>query len=208
MATDTRERILSTAARLFHEQGYHATGVATIQREAEVSSGSFYNFFPSKEDLLVGVLERYVEILRPAIMDPAEAAADDPLQRIFALLAGYRVGLESTGCAMGCPLGNLALELSDNHPRIRELIDLNFRNWAAVVRGWLDQAADRLPADVDRDGLAHFVLTVMEGGIMQARAAKNLDPFDAAVDQLADYFNRLVDAAARDEPTPGDPAHA
>lgn len=207
MATDTRERILATAARLFHEQGYHATGVATIQREAEVSSGSFYNFFPSKEDLLVGVLERYAEILRPTIMDPAEEVAEDPLERIFALLARYRLGLETTECTMGCPLGNLALELSDNHPRVRDLIDLNFRNWAGAVRDWLDQAGNRLPEDVDRDGLACFVLTVMEGGIMQARAAKSLEPFDASVIQLADYLNRLQDDASEspgpaDDPTP------
>ena len=193
--SDTRERILAAAARLFHEQGFHATGVATILREAGVNSGSLYHFFPSKEDLLLGVLGRYVERLRPEVTDPAESASADPIERVFALMAGYRAGLEMTGCAMGCPIGNLALELSDNHPDIRALIDRNFENWADVVAGWLEDAGDLLPGGLDRRRLAKFVLTTMEGGIMQARAKRTLAPFDESVAELRTYFDLLMERA-------------
>src|SRR5215470_16101029 len=101
----TRARILETARRLFYEQGYHATGIATILREADVNSGSLYHFFSSKEALLKGVLEHYVDLLRPAVMEPAEAATRDPVERIFTLLANYRAGLELARCKMGCPIG-------------------------------------------------------------------------------------------------------
>lgn len=200
MSADTKTKILEVARRLFHEQGYHATGIATILREANVNSGSLYYFFPSKEELLVGVLKYYVELLRPMVMDPAEAATADPIERVFALLANYRLGLEMTGCTMGCPIGNLALEVGDNYPEIRKLIDLNFHNWAAVVRGWLEAAGERLPADVNRGELAQFVLTVMEGGIMQSRAAGTLAPYDASVRQLREYFERLQAAAGAAPP--------
>src|ERR1041384_7284747 len=96
----TKSRILEAARRLFYEQGYHATGIATILREADVNSGSLYHFFPSKEALLIGVLERYVDLLRPVVMDPAEAAAGDPIERIFRMLANYRAGLEAAKCRM------------------------------------------------------------------------------------------------------------
>jgi AcrR family transcriptional regulator len=194
----TKDRILDVAARLFHEQGYNATGVATILREARVNAGSLYHFFPSKEALLVGVLQRYVELLKPIVLSPQEERTDDPIERVFALLAWYRMGLEMTGCTMGCPIGNLAIEVGDSHPEIRSLIDLNFRNWARGVRSWLDAAADRLPPDTDREQLAHFILTVMEGGIMQARASGNLEPYDASVAQLRAYFDLLEKSA----PTP------
>lgn len=194
-SADTRTRVLDTAMRLFYEQGYHATGIATILREADVNSGSLYYFFPSKEALLMGVLERYIEGLEPMVMCHARAATDDPIERIFVLLRNYRQGMEITGCKMGCPIGNLALELSDDHAEIRRLIDQNFRNWTAVIRSWLDEAGERLPADVNRDELAQFVLTVMEGGIMQARAAVSLAPFDASVRQLRRYFDGLLEMA-------------
>src|SRR5450830_248907 len=97
----TRVRLVETAARLFHEQGYEATGVATILREAGVHSGSLYHFFSSKEDLLAAVLDRYLEKLRPEILDRAESAADDPIDRVFALLDLYRAGLQITHCGLG-----------------------------------------------------------------------------------------------------------
>lgn len=193
---DTRRRILETARRLFHEQGFHATGIATILREADVNSGSLYHYFASKERLLEGVLQYYVELLRPMVMDPAEKRSTDPIERVFELLTQYREGLNYFQCRMGCPIGNLALEVGDDHPEARRLIDENFRNWAAVVRGWLESAGDRLPRAVDRGQLAHFVLTVMEGAIMQARAAGALAPFDESVSQLRAYFRHLESTAA------------
>jgi AcrR family transcriptional regulator len=193
---DTRTRLLETAARLFHEQGYEATGIATILRESGVNSGSLYHFFRSKEDLLRGTLEWRLEMLRPIVTDPAEAQTDDPVERVFALLAGYRRMLEVTGCTMGCPIGNLALELSDSHPHIRALLHSNFENWLDVVGGWLQAAGDRLPADVHRRELARFVLTTMEGGIMQARASGSLDQFDQSVAHLRRYVDLLLGQAA------------
>jgi TetR/AcrR family transcriptional repressor of nem operon len=191
MGTDTRTSLLDTAMRLFHEQGFAATGVATILRESGVNSGSLYHFFPTKESLLTAVLERYTQLLRPIVMDPVEKQASDPIERVFALLAWYRQGMHMTGCKLGCPIGNLALEMADNHPDVRELCDRNFAGWVNAVRQWLDQAGDRLPHDCDRLELAQMVLNTMEGGIMQARSRASIEPFDAAVRQLRKYFDYL-----------------
>ena len=189
---ETRERLLQTAFRLFHEQGYHATGVATILREAEINPGSMYHYFESKDDLLLGVLRFALDYLEPAVMGPAEARTPDPLGRVFALLEQYRQGMKLKGCKLGCPIGNLALEVSDDNPRARELIHRNFENWIDQVHRWLDAAGHRLPAGLDRRQLARFILTVMEGGLMQSRAAGHLGPFDDSVAQLRNYFDLLA----------------
>ena len=198
---DTRAKILQTSFRLFHEQGYHATAIATILREADVNPGSLYHFFPSKDALLIGVLEFALVLLRPAVMDPAERRTDDPIERVFELLAQYREGLHAWGCKMGCPIGNLALEVSDDNLPARALIHQNFENWALAVQKWLDDAGDRLPRRTDRAQLAKFVLTVMEGGVMQARAAGDLRPFDDGVAQLRGYLNALQAVARAERPT-------
>src|SRR5947207_15100327 len=90
----TRDRILEVAARLFQEQGFAATGISTILREADVNSGSLYHFFPSKDALLVGVLELYMAMLHPVVLSPREEAASDPIERVFVLLEWYREGLQ------------------------------------------------------------------------------------------------------------------
>ncbi len=196
-ADNPRDRILEVAARLFHEQGYHATGVATIAREADVLPGSLYHFFPSKEDLLLGTLQWRLAFLRPIVTDPVEAAADDGVARVFGLLQQYRDGLVFTSCRQGCPIGNLALELSDDHPQVRKLLEANFANWLDVVAGWLEASRARLPHGTDVRALAGFVLTVMEGGIMLARARGTPTPFDEAVAQLRRYFNLLLQRARK-----------
>ena len=203
-STGTRHRIVEAARRLFHEQGYNATGVATILREAQVNSGSLYHFFGGKEDLLVAVLEEYVAMLESVVLRPREAEEPDPIERVFALLAWYRGGLVATGCKLGCPIGNLALEVSDDHPRVRELVDANFRGWSAGVRRWLDEAGDRLPPGTDTGALSEFVLTVMEGGLMQARARGSLAPYDASVAVLRAHLDGLQEAAAARPPAKGD----
>lgn len=195
----TRDRIVNAAMRLFHEQGFAGTGVATILREAEVNSGSLYHYFPSKEALLEAVLERYVEMLQPVVMQPQrDASPDDPIERIFTLLSWYRQGLVMTNCSLGCPIGNLALEVSDQLPGPRALVDANFDGWCAEIERWLGEAGDRLPAGVDRARLSRFVLTVMEGGVMQARAEKRVERYDESVAALRDYFDRLLDDARRE----------
>ncbi len=201
MAPGTADRILQTAARLFLEQGFSATGVSTICREAGVNSGSLYHFFPSKDALLVGVLKWYEEHLDPFVMGPIEQAEPDPVERIFALLKWYRGNMVATECRLGCPIGNLALEVSDTHPDVRPHIDVNFVNWAARIEAWLDEAGDRLPADLDRRAMSKFVLTVMEGGLMQARASDELGPFDDSVTQLRAYVDGLLARGRSQEQT-------
>ena len=129
-------------------------------------------------------------------MNAVEARTDDPIERIFALLDQYRDGMKRFGCRMGCPIGNLALEVADDHPEARKLIHQNFANWSAVVKGWLDASGDRLPATCNREQLSRMVLTVMEGAIMQARAAGNLQPFDDSVAQFRAYIDALKREAA------------
>src|SRR3954452_349772 len=86
-ATPTRDRLIDSARYLFWERGYAGTSMADLLDHAKVNSGSFYHFFESKEALLREVLEGYLFALRPMVVDPAFATTDDPLERIFAILA-------------------------------------------------------------------------------------------------------------------------
>lgn len=187
----TKLRILETARRLFHRDGYHATGIATILKEADVNSGTLYHFFQNKEALLLAVLDFYLDLLMPAVMQPAFDATPDPVERVFAVLRGYRARLIADDFKLGCPIGNLALELGDAVPAAREKINRNFDSWSAAIARCLDVADDQFPSHIDRLALAGFVLTVMEGGMMLARAQKRIEPFDAAVRQLRNYFDLI-----------------
>lgn len=196
----TAKRLVHAAMRLFAEKGYGSTSIADILREAAANSGSLYHAFPTKQDLLLAVLDLYREGIGPMLLEPAWAGVDDPLERIFALLASYRAGLEVTDCLYSCPIGSLALELHEPDPPVRALLAANFDGWVAAVEDCLRAARHRLPRETDVRALARFVLTVMEGGVMQARTHRTLDAFDAGVSCLRDHFNRLQQAATKETP--------
>jgi len=198
--TDTRARLIDAAQRLFHDKGYASTSVADVLKEAGANSGSLYHFFPGKQDLLLAVLERYRRDIHAQLLEPAWQGVDDPIERVFALLARYRAGVVMTDCTFGCPIGNLALELHEPDPPVREALAANFAAWTAAIHECLESAGDRLPAGVDRRALAQFVLTTMEGAVMQARTHRDVACFDASIGQLRRYFECLQDRSRRTLP--------
>lgn len=195
-APSTRERLLDSARYLFWERGYAGTSMADLLGQAEVNSGSFYHFFDSKEALLREVLEGYLQLLRPMVIDPAFASVQEPLGRIFAILAGYRLRILATDSKYGCPLGRLALEIDPENAPAHTLIAQNFQGWIEAVRECLQAMSDRLPPGTDLDALASFVLVVMEGGVMLSRSYRSVEPFDRAVAQLREHFRLLLSPRA------------
>jgi TetR/AcrR family transcriptional regulator, transcriptional repressor for nem operon len=191
----TKDRLVYAAMQLFLDKGYLSTSIADILKAAGANSGSLYHFFPTKQDLLLAVLESYRDGIMPMLIAPAWEGVDDPIEKVFALLARYRAALEMTDCAYGCPIGSLALELHEPDPPVRQLLAVNFEGWTRHIQTCLEEAGERLPADVDRHALATFVLTTMEGGVMLSRTYRTLEAFDTCVAQLRDHFERLQRAA-------------
>jgi TetR/AcrR family transcriptional repressor of nem operon len=192
---DTRERIVEAARFLFWEKGYAATGLAELLARANANSGSFYHFFESKDAVLRAVLETYRDLLEPMVLRPAWEAHAGPVERIFSLLDGYRQRLLDTDCQYGCPIGRLALELDPENAPAHALIAQNFGAWRQAVEACVRLADLPHPADV-----AAFVLTVMEGAVMQARAYRSIEPYDACIRQLRVHFAALADASGRPRP--------
>lgn len=180
---------------LFWEKGYGSTSVADILGRAGINSGSLYHFFPGKQDVLLAVLEAYRTGINENLLEPNWRGVDDPIEKIWKLMDGYRRALVETDCTYGCPIGSLALELHEPDPPVRERLAQNFTNWTAAIEECLIAAGDRVPPGVNRRALAEFVLTTMEGGVMLARSYRDIGYFDRAIGELKAYFNRLLQPA-------------
>ena len=100
-----QERILETADRLFYGQGIRAVGVDTIAAEIGISKRTLYNYFPSKDELIVAYLSRRLQAhaaVRPAAGRSRSWAISSGLERTFA-----------TGVFRGCPFVNAVAELKE-----------------------------------------------------------------------------------------------
>ena len=188
----TRDRIVEAGLYLFWLQGYAATGMAEILSRAEANAGSFYHFFKTKEELLIAVLELYIQSLEPVVVQPVLSTIPDPIERVFGILEFYRQNLLKTGCTYGCPIGRLALEIPEEQFRVHKRLADNFDGWTAAIEKFLLDARERFPEGTNFATLSKFVLTVMEGGVMQARAHRDVAPFDASVEHLREYFRLMM----------------
>jgi len=197
--TTTRERLITTAAELFWRQGYTQTGVNEIIQEAGATSGSFYHFFPAKEDLLLAVIAHMSERLQAEVFEGPDD--DDPIERLFSILSAYRRHLAANDFVFGSPLASLAAEVSENHPQARARLTEVVEGWVSQFEDLLAEAGPRLPADTERGTLARFVVSAMEGAVLQARVRRSVGPFDASVAQLRTHFDLLQDHVELPEPT-------
>jgi len=142
--------------------------------------------------LLLTVLDAYRSGIRKMLLEPAWRDVRDPIERIFRLLVGYRQLIVDTHCTDNCAIGGLALEIHELEPRMRELLAANFQAWTNAVLECLVEAGHRLPDAVDRLSLAEFVLTTVEGALMQVRVFRDVAYFDRAVQQLRNYLEMLL----------------
>jgi AcrR family transcriptional regulator len=150
-----------------------------------------YHFFPSKKKLLVAVAEEYETLLWPMIMEPAFKASNDPIQRVLAIFEVYRRFVEESDFELGCPVGRLAMEVGESVPEAQAAIARTFQAWKRHVEECLAQGLpDSTPEE--RAELASFVLTLVEGALVHARAERSLEPFTAAAGRLRRYLELLA----------------
>ncbi|HXA35552.1 MAG TPA: TetR/AcrR family transcriptional regulator [Steroidobacteraceae bacterium] len=149
-----RERILDTAGRLFYGQGIRAIGVDTIAAEIGISKRTLYNYFPSKDDLIVAYLSRH-------FVPPGTSNRPllEQILRVFDWLERWF----ATDTFRGCPFVNAIAELGDaTHPGVKMAVAFKEQR-----RLWLRDALVQLNV-ADPDGLSTQVAILVEGAIIAA----------------------------------------
>lgn len=158
-----RDKIIESGLAVFHEFGYHASGVQTVVDHAGIPKGSFYNHFKSKEELGLEILDTYwrqSDDARAALRDPEQS----PLDRIDAHLAAFSV------TQSGCLVGNFTSEMA-NEPQFRQALKDVYAGWIAdfetcIAQGQEDES---IRDDQSAKVLAEFVVTALEGSVLKRK---------------------------------------
>ena len=140
-ASPARRRLLDTATRLFYEKGIHAIGIDRIIAEAGIAKATFYNHFPSKDDLVVAYIEEQDRLGRAAV---AALLEQPPREMIVAIMG--RIGEAVTaGGWRGCPFLNAAAEYPDPASPVRQAIDARRAWYLDSLRNLLAATGDPAP---------------------------------------------------------------
>jgi TetR/AcrR family transcriptional regulator, transcriptional repressor for nem operon len=193
MKTDTKQKILETGAELIHLKGFNHTGLQEILNAAGVPKGSFYNYFKSKEDFGLQVIDHfagyYTFISQPILEDPVLS----PLQKIKRLLEWFMDFFESKDYAYGCPIGNLAQEMGDLSPAFRDRL-------MSAVNMMVDGYSELL-AEAQKNGeisqqlnvkeAAYFLVSSWHGALLHMKAIKGPEPLENHKRFIFDHVLKL-----------------
>ena len=192
MKTNTKQKILETGAELIHLKGFNHTGLQEILNAAGVPKGSFYNYFNSKEDFGLQVIDHfagyYTLISRPILEDPALS----PLQKIKRLLEWFMEFFKSKDYAYGCPIGNLAQEMGDLSPAFRDKLRSALDILVDAYSGVLAQAQKEgeISQNLDVREAARFLVSSWHGALMHMKAMKGPEPLENHKRFIFDYVLR------------------
>ncbi|SFW62428.1 TetR/AcrR family transcriptional regulator [Amycolatopsis australiensis] len=185
--TDTRQRMLDTAADLFHSQGYHATGLTQLTTAGGAPKGSLYFHFPGgKEQLAAEAVrlssERTGALLEAILRDAPDAPA--AIDRAVGALADF---LTESDFQRGCPIATVALDAAAASEPIREACADGYSSWHGILAAYF--ATQRLSAE-HADELATVVLAAIEGGLLLARTRRDVAPLRAVAAHLHATLDR------------------
>lgn len=186
-----KDDIVQAGLDIMLSRGFNATGVEAILKQANVPKGSFYNFFSSKEDFALAVIDRFVIEIYSSVFHPIlEDDSLPPLQRIRKCFESLTSRFENNDCSKGCLIGNLGLEMSDQYEKIRQHLDLTLQRWAEVFISLLLQAQREkaIAEDLDAETLAENLIASFEGALLRAKVKKSSEPLKNFIHLYFDKF--------------------
>jgi len=187
----SKETLLQVGLDLVWSRGFNGTGVEAILKEAKIPKGSFYNFFSSKEEFSLAVIDKFVAVrseeLSPILNDaslPAIARVKKSFETIITVF-------EENGCYKGCLLGNLGQEMSDQSEKVRQRLEQSIQLWEKNVSDVLVQAQNEksIPVHIDPRILAENMIASFQGALLRSKIKKSSEPLRNFIHL---YFNAFL----------------
>lgn len=186
-----KDKLVQSALRLMLDKGYAGTAVDEICETAEVSKGSFYHFFKSKEDIGLAALEAFIRRGTELMESGEYQHIADPVERVF----GYLDHAETVSKKIwgdGCLLGTFATDLARTQPAIRNRIRGLFDQVEAKMTEQFQPIAAFRKQNPTAGELARQYLAMLEGAIVLAKAYGDWKRIPQALQGFGGYLRLLI----------------
>jgi AcrR family transcriptional regulator len=190
----TRERLLTAAFEEIYRRGFQAASLDAILARAGVTKGALYHHFPDKAALGYAVVDEVVKgHLLQRWLGVMEEADTDPLTALQKTLRFRAASVTPGEIELGCPLNNLAQEMSPLDQEFRRRIDATFDAWRngfarALAHG---KASGTVRRDVNPQKVAAFLVASAEGSYSLAKSAGSRTILRSNLETLADFLETL-----------------
>jgi len=189
----TRAKLLDAGFQEVYEHGFRSASVDSILTKAGVTKGALYHHFPSKKALGYALVEEIIgSFMADRLLTPLHET-DDPITALQD--HGLRLVEDHCGeaCTRGCPLNNLAQEMSGEDEGFRRRIEGVYKRLQdgvaqALRRG---QQAGTVRSDIDPDNVAAFYLAASSGIMGAAKSSQDPALMRSLVLTGNDYLETL-----------------
>jgi TetR/AcrR family transcriptional repressor of nem operon len=190
MKEDTKQKLIMAGAEIMHLKGFNNTGIQEILDKTGIPKGSFYNFFKSKEDFGLQIIDYFAGFFSQISNQFFVDKSQPPLERIHLLLRWFIEFFKSTDFTLGCPIGNFAQEMGDISPAFREKLKTSLNAMSEQYENILREAQEsgHLSQSMDTRETAHFILSSWEGALMLMKVAKSTEPLETHIKFIFDYI--------------------
>ncbi len=181
MVKNTREHMIETTAALIHQRGFYGTSLNEILLESGAPRGSLYYHFPGgKEELVLEAARRGVAMVTQLLKEVL-TPSPDPAEGVRAFVEAAAHVLRDSGYVFGCPVAPIVLD-SPESSALAEVCQEALEEWQQVlVEGLGSGGIERGRAE----SLATMIVCGLEGGLLLARARRDIAPLDAVAEELA-----------------------
>lgn len=173
--SDARRRIVETAERLFYAEGVRAVGIDRIIAEAEVAKMSLYNHFPSKDDLILAVLQYREEKFDSMFENWSSRHVSKGMNRLQAFFAALKDWFESPGFR-GCMFVNARVELADAEHPASKFSAFHKERFHQMLQTIIEESEGMKSAET----VAPAISLLVEGAIVTAVMAQSSESADVA----------------------------
>lgn len=190
-AVATRERLIAAAFEEIYRTGFQGSDINSILARAGLTKGALYHHFGSKEALGHAVIEQLIAGVMTAKWLAPLDDTDDPIAALIGIIQGTSLGdLEVSG---GCPLNNLAQEMSPVDEGFRIRLSRIFTGWIGGIADGLrlGQANGVVRRDIDPGETATFIVATYEGYLSLAKSAQAPALIQSGIRQLTRYLESL-----------------
>ena len=189
----TREALLNSAFEEFYQHGFQAASLDSILATAGVTKGALYHHFGSKMELGYAVIEDMIEPYFRQKWDTYIASAPDPISGLQAAILSHSDCHDPKTMEFGCPLNNLAQEMSPVDEGFRKRIEHVFTMWRDAIVGILEhgQRDGTVSKDIDAAVTSNFIMASFEGAVSLAKNSRDFELFKSCCEAIADYLEAL-----------------
>ncbi|OZM57056.1 TetR family transcriptional regulator [Lottiidibacillus patelloidae] len=195
--------IICKVAEIIHSNGYANTKLSDILKETGIGKGQFYHYFQSKQDLSLAVIDYLISEMEKALFTNVLDKDFPPKEKLNLMLDEIYKMQEIGEGKNGCPIGNLAVEISEEEAMFRDKVASFFDLWEKKVQEVLDNMYrnGELRMKIDTKKQARSIIAMIEGAILRVKNSHDIQVFRDTIDVIKFQYRLLENGEINEKNT-------